>query len=116
MVEPKKEETPAPQPETNPITPPINPAPTQPVQPVQPVQPTPSTLPNNEILQGQQNSEAIINEIMLMGFERPQIEQALRAAFFNKERAIDYLLNGIPQNLLNDMASNYFTIINLNKR
>lgn len=42
---------------------------------------------------------------MLMGFERPQIEQALRAAFFNKERAIDYLLNGIPQNLLNDLSS-----------
>lgn len=61
----------------------------------------------NEILQNQQNKEIIINEIMNMGFDRPQIEQALAAAFFNKERAIDYLLNGIPNDLMNEMSGNY---------
>jgi UV excision repair protein RAD23 len=28
-----------------------------------------------------------------MGFPRPEIEAALRAAFYNSERAIEYLLN-----------------------
>ena len=39
-----------------------------------------------------------------MGFQRAQIEQALVAAYYDKERAIDYLLNGIPENILNDLS------------
>lgn len=38
--------------------------------------------------------EAKIKEIEDMGFERPKILQALRAAYNNPERAIDYLLSG----------------------
>ena len=33
-----------------------------------------------------------------MGFPRDQCEAAFRAAYFNPERAIEYLLNGIPDN------------------
>lgn len=50
-------------------------------------------------MQNQQNKEQIINEFLGMGFDRPLIEQALAAAFYNKERAIEYLINGIPENL-----------------
>lgn len=37
--------------------------------------------------------EPIVTQLMGMGFEREQVIQALRAAFFNPDRAVDYLLN-----------------------
>ncbi|KAL4476355.1 hypothetical protein ABPG74_010088 [Tetrahymena malaccensis] len=51
----------------------------------------------NELLQGEE-LEAKIQEIESMGFERAKILQALKAAYYNPERAVDYLLSGnIPQ-------------------
>lgn len=42
-----------------------------------------------------QHQEETILELMQMGFEREEVKQSLTAAYFNKERAVDYLLNVI---------------------
>lgn len=52
----------------------------------------------NALALGEQRAAAIEN-MEAMGFERSQIEAAMRAAFFNPDRAVEYLLNGIPENL-----------------
>jgi UV excision repair protein RAD23 len=40
--------------------------------------------------------ESTLTQLQSMGFERDKCMQALRAAFYNADRAVDYLLNGIP--------------------
>ncbi|KAF7879358.1 hypothetical protein EAF04_000554 [Stromatinia cepivora] len=66
--------------------------------------PSVQATPSNEttgLAMGAERS-AQIAEMEAMGFERSQIDLAMRAAFFNSERAIEYLLTGIPENLLQE--------------
>ncbi|KAJ5953473.1 UV excision repair protein (RadW) [Penicillium verhagenii] len=44
-------------------------------------------------------AEGAVTQMEAMGFARSDIDRAMRAAFFNPDRAIEYLLTGIPENV-----------------
>lgn len=52
---------------------------------------------------GNRSNQALA-EMEAMGFDRSQAEAALRAAYYNPDRAIDYLLNGIPESVQLEQA------------
>ena len=58
--------------------------------------------PDNEIVQGHMHREELVKDLMDMGFPRPQVIECLGAAFYDKNVAVNYLLNGIPEHILND--------------
>jgi len=88
-----------------PAAPPAPTAASNPVPSTIPATPTPAPATQAEPAQTDSSMamgaarEGAITEMMAMGFERSQIDAALRAAFFNVDRAVEYLLTGIPENV-----------------
>ncbi|GES66942.1 UV excision repair protein rhp23 [Aspergillus terreus] len=50
------------------------------------------------LMTGRENENAVA-QMESMGFARDDINRAMRAAFFNPDRAVEYLLSGIPDNI-----------------
>ncbi|KJZ78913.1 hypothetical protein HIM_01686 [Hirsutella minnesotensis 3608] len=59
---------------------------------------SPAAGESSGLAMGAARAEAITS-MEAMGFERSQIEVAMRAAFNNPDRAVEYLLHGIPENI-----------------
>jgi UV excision repair protein RAD23 len=81
--------------------PPATPTPASSAPPVD----TPTSWNDPSALLVGQRSESAVAEMMSMGFERPQVMAAMRAAFNNPDRAMEYLMDGIPEHLQREQAA-----------
>eukprot|EP00197_Chlamydomonas_leiostraca_P002491 CAMPEP_0202857126 /NCGR_PEP_ID=MMETSP1391-20130828/179_1 /ASSEMBLY_ACC=CAM_ASM_000867 /TAXON_ID=1034604 /ORGANISM="Chlamydomonas leiostraca, Strain SAG 11-49" /LENGTH=392 /DNA_ID=CAMNT_0049535885 /DNA_START=95 /DNA_END=1273 /DNA_ORIENTATION=- len=91
-----------------PAAPAAAPAPVQPAAPAAPAAaagPVDYSSAASNLLSGAALEGAISN-ICEMGFEREQVARAMRAAFNNPERAVEYLMTGIPETAAPQPAAN----------
>ncbi|KAK9464051.1 XPC-binding domain-containing protein [Lipomyces oligophaga] len=66
--------------------------------------PTPAAFNNPSAFSTGSARQTAIENMVEMGYDRETVERAMRAAFNNPDRAVDYLLNGIPDSILQDSA------------
>ncbi|XP_022648925.1 UV excision repair protein RAD23 homolog B-like isoform X2 [Varroa destructor] len=64
--------------------------------PTRPSNPTPNAATGESGLVRSDNYDGTVRNIMEMGYPRDQVERALRASYNNAERAVEYLVTGIP--------------------
>ncbi|KAJ8587238.1 UV excision repair protein Rad23 [Rhizopogon salebrosus TDB-379] len=98
--------TPQPEPAAPAAPPAPSPAPVVSSPPAATPAPAPAPAPvtaDGSFLSGEA-LQSTINNMIEMGFEREQVIRALRASFNNPDRAVEYLMTGIPAHLMSEAA------------
>uniref|UniRef100_A0A1A9WVB9 UV excision repair protein RAD23 n=1 Tax=Glossina brevipalpis TaxID=37001 RepID=A0A1A9WVB9_9MUSC len=54
------------------------------------------TIAASHVEKPRNNDDQLVEQIVSMGYEEPQVRRALEASYNNPERAIEYLIEGIP--------------------
>ncbi|KAL4073946.1 hypothetical protein J3A83DRAFT_4357845 [Scleroderma citrinum] len=94
---------PAPVPAPSPVPAPA-PVATPPAPAPEPAPAAPATGGDTSFISGSALQSAI-NNMMEMGYPRDQVMRALRASFNNPDRAVEYLLTGIPSHLESEIGA-----------
>ncbi|KAF8844336.1 UV excision repair protein Rad23 [Paxillus ammoniavirescens] len=85
----------------------VSPAPAAAARPPAPTSTTPATQPAFGDMSAFLTGTALetqISNMVEMGFPRDQVTRAMRASFNNPDRAVEYLMTGIPDHLLTEQS------------
>ncbi|KMZ05461.1 UV excision repair protein RAD23 homolog A [Drosophila simulans] len=74
------------------------------VAPTPPLAAGPTVLRTEDVAPSLAPNDQWVNDLMSMGYGEEEVRSALRASFNHPERAIEYLINGIPQEVASEQG------------